>query len=222
MEHSLVDAYIIVVMTVAGVLDLLYREIEPLYWVYSTLVGAVLYLKEAGHLLEELSLIHMILAILPVLVVAALYMAGAIGGADLLALVFLAASSPYLPGDILPVTVQAVIYASIPSLIHRIIMAWRGCGRASCLLSGRVRVEGWRLLRDPRFRWWLVSDRRLGKPAIDLENWEAVARLGGGEAVVEASPGLPYTAHLAVGTVAASLLGDEPILRLFLQLFFGG
>ncbi len=221
MELSLVEEYIIVVMVVAGLLDLLYREIEPLYWVYLTLAGAILYLKEAGHILEELSLVHMALAILPVLVVAVLYMAGAIGGADLLALVFLAASSPYLPGNILPVTVQAVIYASIPSLIHRIFMAWRACG-VSCIVSGRVRVEGWRLLRDPRFRWWLVSDRRLGRPAMDLENWEAVARLGGGEAVVEASPGLPYTAHLAIGTLIASLVGDEPIIRLFLQLFFGG
>lgn len=200
-----------IVMTVAGLLDLLYREMEPLYWFYATLIGGLLYLSEYHWLLARADLILVGLALVPVGLMLALYMAGVMGGADVMAMLFLSLAYPLAPDALLPIPVLTILYASIPSLAHRVWMASRVCGKPRCLLAGKVRVEAWRLLRDPRLRWWLVSDKRLGGLDVGAEIWEVVAKLGPKE-LVEVSPGLPYVAHLAVGFITALILGDRPVL----------
>ncbi|MEB3860611.1 MAG: hypothetical protein GSR84_00135 [Desulfurococcales archaeon] len=203
----------VVVMGVAGILDLLYREIEPLYWFYATLLGGLAYLKTHGGLLGQAEPILLGLALAPALVMAGLYAAGLMGGADVLAMVFLSLAYPLAPGSLLPVPVLAILYASPLSVAHRIWMLCRVVRGPRCLVSGRIRVPGYRLLSDPRLRWWLVSDKRAGGLDVGGETWEIVAKLGPREPV-EATPGLPYVTHLAAGTILAVILGDDPVLGL--------
>jgi hypothetical protein len=222
---TLSEAYVLAVMSVAGYSDALKREVEPLLWLASSKLGLSLgALCMAGHVAQlGLPLFAAVYALsfAPAAVVYVLYRLGYMGGADFLALAFMAATLPLIEGTVVPAPMLAVIYSVAPTLAHRVLVGVMVCGwsRASCLVSLRVSVEAREIVYSRRSLWWIVVDERLGGRML-LEPHEAAVRVVGRrlDERVEATPGMPYVAHLAVGLALALALGDGPVIALLSRL----
>ena len=224
-------AYAIGVMGVAAYSDAVKREVEPLLWLSASKLGlslALLCIREyVSYLGLGLFLAVYMLAFSPALFVLLLYRLGYMGGADFLALLFMAITFPLRSGDLIPMPMLAVVYSAVPSLTHRVLLGLRVCKRhgygVSCLVSLRLRVEARELVYSSKKSWWLVTDRRLEGQAMLMEPHEAAVRVAGSrlEDRIEATPGLPYVTHLALGLVMAAILGDDPIVSL-LSIFGSG
>ncbi|MEB3774627.1 MAG: hypothetical protein GSR86_06870 [Desulfurococcales archaeon] len=207
------EVFTLAVLGVAGVIDLYYRDIEPLYWIYSIPAGAIIYINSMGSVLEDSPWILLVLALVPAVLTLILYMAGVMGGADFMALLFLGASYPLSSSSILPIPLQAVLYAGVFSAVHRIYVSARVCG-FRCIFRGRYRITIHELLTDPRFRWWIVATTP-GGGDVGADPLETVLRLArSGVEVLEASPGIPYVFHIFLGTLTAMIVGDEPFRAL--------
>lgn len=216
--------YAVAIMGLAGYSDAVRREVEPLLWLSASKLGLALALICAKHHVYSLGLhlflIVYLLAFSPALLVFLLYRLGYMGGADFLALLFIAIAFPLRPGDVIPAPMLAVVYSAIPSLIHRVLAGLAVCGRygqgLSCLFSLRIRVKALDLIYSTKRSWWLVTDQRLKDQAILLEPHEAATRVAGTrlDDEIEATPGLPYVTHLALGLALAIILGDDPLIAL--------
>jgi len=196
------QAYAALVLVAAGVLDAVYREIDPELWLAALPAAAPL---GAAVALESPDWrLYYGLSALIVAVVAALYWLGYMGGGDVGAAAVLAVALPYSPSSILPPLYAAVIY-SAP--IYLAWMAWtlaRECG-FPCVARARARFTGRRLAaRD----WW--SPAGLGEPVGDAH--EVVAEAGAWDRELEAAPLAPWVSLLAAGYLAFLALGDPLLL----------
>ncbi|MCX8165565.1 MAG: A24 family peptidase [Acidilobaceae archaeon] len=211
--HSVALAYVTLVMLYAGISDIRTREVDPRLWLAASIPGAPLALLTA--LSDSLTyILSMLLSLLVVAVAYVLYRFCIMGGADVLAMLFVAVMSPV--GTIFPSLYLAVIYSAAPSVLAQVYYNYRFCRSLSlgCIFATSHEVEVKRLLEDPALRWWGVS----GESCREEDPREILMRVSGGDlaAKVRVSPGHPYIAYLAIGLLLVLLIGDMPI-RLVLK-----
>ncbi len=199
------EAFVLVVLGAAGVLDLVYREVDPEVWLVSlppaVALGAVS-VVDAGYL-GGMWWAPYVLGLVPVVLLAGLYVSGLVGGADLGALALVAVGVPVIEGSILPPVYLAVVYGAPVAAGYYVYSLARVCG-LRCVARGRAVLDAGRLLE---LKWW--HPRGLGEPVVEAHEALASAGVWGR---VEASPLLPMVFVVWVGFVAALVVGDDPLV----------
>ncbi|GBF09618.1 hypothetical protein apy_13430 [Aeropyrum pernix] len=213
--HILPAAVATILLLVAGLMDALWREIEPAYWYLAVktsllVFAASLYLEGGLASAPSKALVHVSLTLILVAVSLALFKLCLLGGSDVAAFVLVAVSSPYSPGLPIPPLAVALI-ASAPLAAIYITVSHVRLRRRGGLLTPED------LAFDPRFKWWIprvegeVVERFFHGCRLDADP-PALAALTGRR--VRAEPGIPLVAFIALGYlayVAAELLAIQPI-----------
>ncbi len=198
-------AYGIATLGIAALLDLIYQEVDPEYWFLvlppAIPLGARLALEAPSP--QVVYLLNVIL----VLLVAGLYLAGYMGGADIGAVALAAASTPVIPGGLLPAVYLAIIYSAPVAIGYYAYRLYQVC-HLRCLRSLGVEAEGRRIAG---MKWWLP---RLGQAPLAEDPHEALALRNLWEERVRASPLMPWVTIFYIGYLAAALLGEGPFLAL--------
>lgn len=196
----------LVTLIVAAIQDIKKREVSPTIWLVATPVAAALTLIDTN----ILELAYLLASLLPAFVAFVLYRLCMIGGADVIALLFLAVAVPQGDGLLLPPTYLTITYSLLPAVAYQLYSNSLICrGGVACMLSQSHEVEVERLMNDERFRWWIPE----GEACSEEDPREIIARAAGGDGgkLVRVSPGHPYVAHLAVGYILTILIGDLPL-----------
>ncbi|MEM4893364.1 MAG: prepilin peptidase [Acidilobaceae archaeon] len=202
-------------------MDLRSRETPPFLWALATIISMPLAFYSYRTL--SLSFVQIVISIMlslsVTLVVYVLYKKCMMGGADVLALLFLSLCSPVLPDSIVPAPFLTIIYASIPGFIYHVYSVKLVCKDLSCFLKHRFEVPAKRLAEDPRLRWWMIVDGE-SSCVIDVDTPTLAASLAreNPERLVKATPGHPYVTHLAIGYAIACAIKDFPILALLVTI----
>ncbi len=198
----------VVGLLIAGVMDVLFREIDPELWppflILSIPTGLSCTLENYDPSIVK---IFYIFGLAFVGIVGLIYLAGAIGGADLfsLLLVFISMPTPLEGGLGLPPVIVVSLIAAVLSLVYRVITISRATSLSDSLKMS-VKVSKEDLLRDKRFAWWIPR-------GVNIEDEWAIAILDIEEDKVEASPGSPFIALLFISTLiylALEMLGLFP------------
>ena len=208
MPSSAADAalvYGLATLGLAALLDLLYQEVDPEYWFLAippaVPLGAYLALETPFP-----HLVYLLNAVL-VLLVAGLYLAGYMGGADLGAVALAAAATPVVPGGLLPTVYLAVLYSAPAAAAYYAFRLYRAC-HAGCLRRLGLEAEGRRIVE---MKWWVP---RLGQAPLAEDAHETLALRNLWSERVRASPLIPWVTVFYAGYLAAAVLGEEPILAL--------
>lgn len=212
---------VLLLLAGAGLLDVRSREIPPLYWVIAGLAAlpVAVYVYAERYSLH-LVLSHMLISSSVALFMFVLYKRCIIGGADVLAVVFLTICSPVIPNSMIPAPLLAVSYSILPAIAYHVYSARLVCSSLSCFFKLSFDIPAGRLMSDPRLRWWIVeSDDEIACAEIDAPEAASIASDGDPTVVLSATPGHPYVAHIAVGYALALLIGDLPIVAA-LELIF--
>ena len=214
---TLQEVYVLIVLVIAGLLDVVYREIEPLYWYIASKAGALLVLAEAsygaslyGGEYYYMVMVYLLLSLVPVIVVLALYRLCMIGGADVGAIAFIAVTLPLHAGSLVPPIYLIIIYTLAPMAAYSAYIYLARCkGPLIRCLRGPVVVDTRELLVRREYMWWMPS---VGGCSIGLYKDEAVfRRYKGLKRRVEASPGNPYVSFIAVAYIIFLFIGDYPM-----------
>ncbi len=200
--------YFVSVLVIAGLSDLRHREVEPLLWAVAlpAAPGLAAYgLYSRGLTLEEAALLAGA-SLVPAVAAALLYRLCMLGGADAAALAFAGLAGLGLPSwSIIPPGILAVLY-SIPAaaalLASEAVLA--GC-------FSRCRASAVEVARSHR-RMWLVFPSPASEGCGLAGDPPTLASQGGTGRVA-----IPLVAALALGGIAAAVLGDGPILSLLLR-----
>ncbi|MCE4600366.1 MAG: hypothetical protein F7C38_02215 [Desulfurococcales archaeon] len=202
------SALTLAVFTIAGIMDYIYREVDPELWLIPAPILGVLGLASIMNKPQGPWSYLYLYAMngLMVLFVGLMYKIDLIGGADLAAVSFLAIALPAVPNSIFPSVLLSITY-SIPFVVaYLAIQLYRACG-VRCLARGRVRVKGSYLVEH--LHWWIPSGSR-----IEGDPHEIIARLNAWDKEIEATPLLPLVTLLWLGLSAALLFGDGPVASL--------
>ncbi|BAN89563.1 hypothetical protein [Aeropyrum camini] len=190
-------------LAVAGIMDLLWREIEPAYWYISLkivllTVAASLYLQGGVPAAPSKVTLQLGFTLLLVAVSILLYKMCMLGGSDVAAFTLIALASPYSPSLPIPPLAASLLAATPPAVAYIILSYAR-------LRLNRGVVTPEDLAFNPRFKWWIPSAR--GEAVEKLfqgcrldADPPALAALGGGR--VRAEPGIPLVAFIALGYLA--------------------
>lgn len=212
-------AYNLVILGLAGLLDVRSREVDPRFWLLAIALGLPVTLWVNVENLRVL-VVYQLLSLVVVIVAYAMYRTCMIGGADVLAFLTITLIAPLIPGSLVPTLYLAILYATIPGVAYQLYSAYLACGglKLGCMMRFRFKVKARLIVEDPRFRWWLVEGG--GECSIEGDPKQLAVKASGGnlESYITASPGHPYVAHLAVGYAIALILGDKPIVNLILEL----
>ncbi|MCE4625023.1 MAG: hypothetical protein F7C35_04075 [Desulfurococcales archaeon] len=188
---------------IAGVLDWMYREIDPEIWgpwlVLAPVVG-LLYATSTG---TPGLLFFYALSLVFALLLAALYALGHLGGADMLAGALIALSLPVPRSIGLPPVVTIILYASILGFAYRVY----SMARAGSPLSLKVRVRAEDLILNRRYKWWIPDGVNVE------EDWTFTLASKAGEHVY-ASPGMPLVSFMLLGLILYLVVGDPLTLLL--------
>lgn len=204
---------VLLVMMIAAIQDVRKREVEPVLWLVAIPLGAAITLSQ----MSQERVIYLLFSLLPAAVSFVLYKRCMIGGADVLALLFIAIAAPWDRDLLVPPVYMIVLYSIVPSLAYQLYSNLLVCGgSASCLLSQSHEVEAGRLLRDQRLRWWIPE----GEACSEEDPREVIARLSDGDESrrIKVMPGHPYVAHLAIGALLTLIFGDLPLRAMWLIL----
>ena len=188
---------------IAGVLDWRYREIDPEIWAPWLVLAPVVGLLYATSTGIPGILFYYVLSLVFTLLLAALYLLGQLGGADMLAGALIALSLP-VPREIgLPPIVTIILYASILGIAYR----FYSMARAGSPLAIKVKVRVEDLILDRRYKWWIPDGVNVE------EDWTfTLASNKGGQ--VYASPGMPLVSFMLLGLLLYMVVGDPLILLL--------
>ncbi len=201
-------AYTTLVLVAAGLLDLVYREIDPELW----LVALPPAIPLGGYLAYNYGFEGVpwwtpyVLNMVVVVLMAAMYVLGYVGGADVGAVLLVAVGLPVLPGSLLPTLYVAIVY-SVP--FTAAYYAWKlytVCG-LKCVVRGRALLKG---EEAARIDW--IQPRDLGEALLDAH--ELVARADAWDREVYATPLFPTVFLIAVGLLVTIIVGDTPIWNL--------
>jgi Flp pilus assembly protein protease CpaA len=191
---------VLTVLLPAGVLDYLYREVDPELWVPGLLLGLPL---GAACALQHGSLALPYYAVggVIVILVGVLFLLGFMGGADFYATLLLALVLPAPPRWSLglPPVLVVTLYAAVLSVLHSIFIAWRASGKP--VFYPRLSVSARIYLADGRFRWWIPT----GAHVEELEDYifEVAARDG----TVRIAPGTPHVTHIFLALLLYLIVG---------------
>ncbi len=217
----------------ASYLDVRYREVEPAYW-YAALrilapLGALMVYESLRAPIPHRVVVAQLAADAAAVAAAlATYLAGLLGGGDLLAVALIAAATPLGDSSLLPPALLALLYGSLASLAHVIRFCLVNVARHRARLAELARRRGlWRALAacftstpmrvgEALARGWLYpASWEVGPYRLVEEDPPAllaqVASERGYDAWVWVTPGLPEVLYIALGYLAALLVGDQPI-----------
>ncbi|MCE4611023.1 MAG: hypothetical protein F7B17_03535 [Desulfurococcales archaeon] len=191
--------YTLIILVLAGLFDVVYREVDPLYWYLAGKAGFLLSLADAINMgiPPKVYMTLIAISLAPALGAFLLYRLCLLGGSDVWALAFIAVSSPlpvtpYLP---IPPSIAAAGLGGVVALVYYIFKLLSACG-IPCLLRGSVKVSSRELVYSSFYRWWLPKASSGGSCTIEQSAPEVAASKGG---YVEASPGIPLGAGIALG-----------------------
>ncbi len=206
---SLATFYFIMVLGLAGLSDLRHREVEPLLWAVAlpAAPGLAAYGLYSKGLPMETAVLLAAASLAPSIAAALLYRLCMLGGADAAALAFAGLAGLGLPNwSFIPPGILAVLY-SIPAaaalLASEALLA--GC-LAGCMASAAEVARSHR-------RMWLVFPHPASEDCGLSGDPPTLASQGERGRVA-----IPLVAALALGGLAAAVLGDGPILSLLTRL----
>ncbi|WP_460123233.1 hypothetical protein [Stetteria hydrogenophila] len=202
--------------------DARYREVDPYYWAVAFYaLSPLAVLCWAQVLLSPVRAAVVVGDLAAVLVVGALVYFYMLGGADFYATALIAYALP-AARDGFPTALAALLYASIAGALLTVAFCLYNAtvnrGKASraggwlpyCFLGVAVTVREaferpwWYPLTGPRGNWGYVDED-------PHELLSLVAGERGEDAVIWASPGLPFIAFILAGFAVACLLGARPL-----------
>ncbi len=234
------EALTLLALSAASIMDYKYREVEPAYW-YAVLRIAIplgaLYMIACKPPLPLRVYLGMDAAALGI--AAAAYLAGLLGGGDVLAVAVIAAATPARLGELVVPSMLALLYGGLAAALiplaycvlnvsrYRGLLARlareRGAARAlqACFSAVPVRVS--EALRRP---WlypasWEVGERYSIVEANPPDMLAEIAAERGLDAVIWVTPGLPLVVFITIGYIATLVLGDKP-LTLIIQAILHG
>ncbi|MCE4617891.1 MAG: hypothetical protein F7C37_00420 [Desulfurococcales archaeon] len=194
------------VFAVAGVMDFVYREVDPELWIIPAPIGVALGITNVLKYYEgPLWLPYLVNGLIAV-VFLVMYWLEFMGGADLAAVLFVAVSLPIVDNAIMPSVLLMLLYSAPFVLGFYVFELTRRCG-LNCLLRLKVRVKGKELVS--KYRWWHPSGVR-----IEGDPHEVVAKMNAWDKTIEASPLLPLVTLMFLGLIMAIIIGDGPIIAL--------
>ncbi len=199
------ELYALFVVGIAGLFDMIYREIDTELWMSSLPLGIALgYLSLSNHPYPKITPYALTFPVIVVLII--LYYLGYIGGADAWLGVFLSLSLPVRSGSIIPAYYLAVIYSTPFILGYYLCSLYSTCSW-NCIRNRGVKVRGIELVE--KMKWWIPKGEKItGDPH------EIVASGNYWEETVTASPLLPLVSLTWMGLVIAVILGDKPLINL--------
>jgi len=198
--------YFVLVLGLAGLSDLRHREVEPLLWAAAlpAAPGFAAYGLYTRGLPLDAAAVLAAASLAPALAGLALYRLCLLGGADVAALAFVGLAGLGLPTwKILPPGLLAVVYSAPASLLLLAAEAFS----AGCVFDCRVPPE--EVARRHR-RMWLVFTPPAGGEGCSLSVDSPTLASQGARGRIA----IPLVAALALGGLAAAVVGDEPLLSL--------
>ncbi len=191
-------AFTAAVLFAAALMDIAYREVDPIYWYIAGKAGLILSMAEslAMGLDPSIYLISLVASFVPAVAALILYYYCLLGGSDVAALAFIAVSSPLpVPGaPPIPPSAAGILAGGLYALVYYAAKLAAACG-LTCLTRGKAVVTSRQLAFNPFYRWWLPRVEG-GSCSIEASPPEVAALRGGS---VEASPGIPLVAAIALG-----------------------
>ena len=229
-------------LSYASYLDLRFREVEPAYWYAWLRVLAPLGFMEVyiqhGSGIPQLPPGHFVVYVLAsnaasVIVAYGAYLAGLLGGGDVLALLLIAMGDPITPHTILPPSLLSLLYGSVTALLITLYHCVLNIVKSRALLIELVRRKGVLLglracftayplvVKEALRRGWLFPAHwELGKySVVEADPPELLAQLAeerGLDGTVWVTLGLPQILFIMIGFLASLLLGDKPLQALLL------
>jgi len=196
-----------VVLSIAGILDALYREVDTELWLAALPFGFSLGFLSLQDYPYSVYLPY-IFTIPIIIILIILYYLGFLGGADVWLSIFLAFSMPVVDRSLLPGLYLSFLYSSPFFLAYYLWKLYSKCG-ISCIRALGVKVKGRDIVEE--LRWWIPKGARIIGDPHEIVTFEELW-----DKEVFASPLLPVVAITVFGAVLAVILGDYPI-RLLLE-----
>jgi len=247
MDYSLVirDLYVFLVLLIASYWDYRKREIEPAYWVYTSIIGALLSLSMYKMGFIELNTkIYLVFSLFAIGLVGLFYLLGYMGGADLYAIIFITVSVPVSLNsfEIIPPTFMTVVYAAIASTLipiyfclfnlasheRRKIISKQNRGFILCFLGIPKKAKEY----VTEYGYWFplttyINGKLVNRYSFHVEeepndHRKRINTLLNKKAIDEDSiiwvtPGIPFVIFVLIGYLLSIIISDLP-----LQILFGG
>ena len=174
----------IFIMGITALMDLKTREVRPELWVIAIVVGTTLMLFEMSKVAFIFFAIYILLSLAPLPVLIYMMLKGGLGGADVLAYLFLSLTLPYsaIIRTVLPIPLVVLFYASLIMLPTSLIRLLRnltskefmehleargikGKTRLSMLISGKlVSVEEYLKMKF----WYPLEEIRESEEGVNF------------------------------------------------------
>jgi preflagellin peptidase FlaK len=239
------DLYVLLVLLIASYWDYRKREIEPVYWVYTGVIGLILStsMYKMGYISINVET-YTVFSLIAVGIVGLFYLLGYMGGADLYAVVFIAVT---IPGslnnfEVIPPIFMTVIYAAMASALIPIYLCLYN------LISGKNRSIIFRekkgillcFLGIPKRAKEYIESKGYWFPLTTYVDGVLVTRYSfhveeepdehrkdisnllrkniiEEDSVIWVTPGIPFVIFIFVGYILSIIISDIP-----LQILFGG
>lgn len=226
-------AIVATTLVLTSYLDYRYRDVEPIIWYVA--IRAALPLGLLCFLRSDYPLEAAIVGNAAALIVAGgLYMAGLLGGGDVMAITLIALLTPSSPGELLPPSLLALLYGSLivalvmPAMcLYNILRASKRSALArlaaehgalkatfTCFTGILLQVEV-----AIRRGWFYPAKHEVGHSykIIESDPPELLAEIAASrsnDSLVWVTPGLPQIMFILVGYILAILLGDSIVKEL--------
>ncbi|MCE4605885.1 MAG: prepilin peptidase [Desulfurococcales archaeon] len=239
------DLYVLFVLLIASYWDYRKREIEPAYWVYTSILGALLSLSmyKSGFIKLNIEA-YIIFSLFAIGLVGLFYMLGYMGGADLYAIIFITVSVPMSlnSSEIIPPTFMTVVYAAIASTFIPIYFCFFNLVSPERRRIIRKQDKGLILcfLGIPKKVKEYVTEDGYWFPLTTYVNGELVTRYSfqveeepddhrkrisdllsrkiiNEGSIIWVTPGIPFVVFILIGYLLSIIISDIP-----LQVLFGG
>ncbi|MEB2837312.1 MAG: hypothetical protein GSR80_000522 [Desulfurococcales archaeon] len=226
-------ALALLALSAASVMDYKYREVEPAYW-YAVLRIAIplgaLYMIACKPPLPLRIYLGMDAAALGI--AAAAYLAGLLGGGDVLAIAVIAAATPAGLRELIVPSMLALLYGGLAAALIPVAYCVLNISRHSSLLASLAREGGAsramqacfsavpvRVSEALRRPWlyptaWEVGERYNIVESNPPDMLAEIAAERGLDAIIWVTPGLPLVLFITIGYAAALALGDKPLILL--------
>ncbi|MCE4614940.1 MAG: prepilin peptidase [Desulfurococcales archaeon] len=239
------DLYVLLVLLIASYWDYRKREIEPSYWVYTSITGIILsvLMYRLGFIGVNLET-YLVFSLFAIGLVGLFYLLGYMGGADLYAIIFITVSTPRSLNsfELIPSTFMTVVYAAVASALipvyfclynvvsanRRKIIHKQEKGFILCFLGIPKRAKEY--IRDNGY-WFPLTTYTNGKLVTRYsfhveeepdDHRQSINSLLNENVIDENSiiwvtPGIPFIIFILIGYLLSIIISDIP-----LQILFGG
>jgi len=240
----LMEALCLITLSYASYLDLKFREVEPAYWYAWLRLLAPLGFMEAYMLyklglgaltIRQFALYTVVSNTVAIGVAYGAYVAGLLGGGDVLAVVLISLAVPLNSRSILAPSLLSLLYGSLAALSVTVYLCASNLVESRVFLRELARREGaFTALKacftsHPttvgealRMGWLYPAAWEAGSYSIvETDPPEILSRLAeerGLEGIVWVTPGLPQVLFITIGFTLSLILGDKPLQTLLVLL----